>query len=131
MKLRTISRAKYLQGVSAVSASDVPVTGLYSRSSFSINSRIFRNFRYPFCLEWMECTPWLRQQNCGQFLEQSFCRGPPVVLLSHPRGGLQQIGIGGAARAECAGAAGVLGFVEGGRSGPDMADAPDEGLERI
>ena len=93
----------------------------------------------------MECTPWVRQQNCGQFLEQSLCRGfppvsagfrrvapsskrllfpkdwrfppfppfPPLVLPSHPKGGLQQIGIDGAARAELAGAAGVLGLVEG------------------
>src|SRR5229473_3498891 len=34
VKLRTVSRAKYLQGVSAVSASDLPVTGLHSKTSF-------------------------------------------------------------------------------------------------
>jgi hypothetical protein len=33
VKLRTVSRAKYLQGVSAVSASDLPVTG-HSKTSF-------------------------------------------------------------------------------------------------
>jgi len=38
---------------------------------------------------------------------------PPVVLLSRPRAGLQQIGIDGAAPAEFAGAADVLGFAEG------------------
>jgi hypothetical protein len=47
-------------------------------------------------------------------------------LLSRPRGGLQQIGIGDAARAEFAGAADVLGFAEGRASVTDMADAPDE-----
>jgi hypothetical protein len=35
VKPRTVSRAKYLQGVSAVSASDLPVTGLHSKTSFS------------------------------------------------------------------------------------------------
>jgi hypothetical protein len=40
-----------LQGVSAVSASDLPVTRLALQNLVSINSRIFRifrNFRYPF-----------------------------------------------------------------------------------
>jgi hypothetical protein len=37
---------------------------------------------------------------------------PPLVLLFHPEGGLQPIGIGGAARAAVAGAAGALGLVE-------------------
>ncbi len=30
----------------------------------------------------MECTPWLRQQNSGQVLEQSFCREFPPVSAS-------------------------------------------------
>src|SRR5713226_2584563 len=34
VKLRTVSRAKYLHGISAVSASDLPVTGLHSKTSF-------------------------------------------------------------------------------------------------
>src|SRR5260370_13334467 len=111
---------RFLQGISAISASDTPIRAL----------------------EW---TPWVRRQNCGRFLEQSSCRGfppvsagfrrfapssgrppfpkdsrfppfppfPPVVLLSRPRGGLQQIGIDDAARAEFAGAADVLGFAAG------------------
>jgi hypothetical protein len=52
-----------------------------------------------------------------------------AVQLSRPRGGLQQIGIDDAARAEFAGAADVLGFAKGrasatenARSGPERAD---------
>jgi hypothetical protein len=30
------------------------------------NFRIFRNFRYPFSSFRVECTLWVRQQNCGQ-----------------------------------------------------------------
>src|SRR5260370_21925827 len=113
---------RFLQGISAISASDTPIRAL----------------------EW---TPWVRQQNRGRFLEQSPAGGfrqfppgfrrfapsserapfpmdsrfppfppfPPVVLLSRPRGGLQQNGTDGAARAEFAGAADVLGFAAGGR----------------
>src|ERR1700737_1467758 len=34
VNLRTVSRAKYLQGISAISASDLPVTRLHSKTSF-------------------------------------------------------------------------------------------------
>jgi hypothetical protein len=34
----------------------------------------------------MNCTPWVRQQNCGRFLEQSFCREfPPVSAHAERR----------------------------------------------
>jgi hypothetical protein len=34
VKPRTVSRVKYLQGISAISASDLPVTGRHSKTSF-------------------------------------------------------------------------------------------------
>ncbi len=34
VKLRTVSRAKYLQGISAISASDLPITGRHSKPCF-------------------------------------------------------------------------------------------------
>src|SRR6266849_3790369 len=48
VKLRTVARAKYLQGISAISASDLPVTGLQLQNLVSINFCIFYNFCYPF-----------------------------------------------------------------------------------
>jgi len=49
VKLRTVSRAKYLQGISAISASDLPISAMGCTANLvSVNTRIFRNFRYPF-----------------------------------------------------------------------------------
>src|ERR1700730_1390034 len=124
-----------------------PIGSRQRRLPFEVRNGFcnLRNFRKRCANQGQECTPWLRQGKCSQFLEQSPCRGfppvsagfrrvapsskrplfpkdwrfppfppfPPLVLLSHPKGGLQQIGIDGAARAERAGAAGVLGLVEG------------------
>ena len=43
----------HVQGVSAVSASDVPISATSLQDLVPANSRIFRNFRYPFWpLEW-------------------------------------------------------------------------------
>jgi hypothetical protein len=63
--------------------------------------------------------------------ELGMCRDPLADGAAGHAEAASQIEIGGAARAELAASAGVLGPVEGGRPGPDMADAPDEELDRI
>src|ERR1700682_238662 len=80
-KLRTVSRAKFLQGVSA---------GFRRFAPSSERPPFLKDSRFP-----------------------PFPPFPPVVLLSRTEGGLQQMGIDDAARAEFAGAADVLGFAEG------------------
>ena len=45
----------------------------------------FRNFRKRCWYCGLGCTPWVRQQNCGQFPEQSLCRGFPPVSAGFRR----------------------------------------------
>jgi hypothetical protein len=85
-KLRTVSRAEFLQGVSASFRRFAPLRAIVGKAPISQGFEVSA----------------LSALSAGR-------------LLSRPGGRLQQIGIDGAARAEFPGAADVLGLQRGGR----------------
>ena len=108
MKLRTISRAKSVQGVSASFRRFPPRRAIVEKAAISEGLEVS-------ALSALSAGHFRVSAN-GDAREQRFDRGGigNVEALLH---GIGELGMGGVVRAPFAGAAGVLAFLEGGRPG--------------